>query len=87
MLKFSIQELGLLEPIDVLEVEGQFWGFSGEWARTPHIRAAAWAGADPRPACRPAGCHRFQAHAEAGAAEILCRVRRANRATLRAHMM
>jgi sulfiredoxin len=33
------------------------------------------------------GCHRFQAHAEAGAATILCRVRRANRATLRAHVM
>ncbi|MBO0352087.1 ParB N-terminal domain-containing protein [Phormidium pseudopriestleyi FRX01] len=25
----SIQEIGLLEPIDVLEVEGEYYGFSG----------------------------------------------------------
>ena len=25
----SIQEIGLQEPIDILEVEGQFYGFSG----------------------------------------------------------
>lgn len=25
----SIQDIGLQEPIDVLEVEGQFYGFSG----------------------------------------------------------
>ena len=25
----SVEEIGLLEPIDVLEVEGQYWGFSG----------------------------------------------------------
>ena len=25
----SIQEMGLLDPIDVLEVEGQYYGFSG----------------------------------------------------------
>ncbi|MGB3404262.1 MAG: sulfiredoxin [Microcoleaceae cyanobacterium] len=25
----SIQEIGLQEPIDVLEVEGQYYGFSG----------------------------------------------------------
>ncbi|HEY9738046.1 MAG TPA: sulfiredoxin [Trichocoleus sp.] len=25
----SIQEIGLQEPIDVLEVDGQFYGFSG----------------------------------------------------------
>jgi sulfiredoxin len=25
----SIQEIGLKEPIDVLEVEGQYYGFSG----------------------------------------------------------
>lgn len=25
----SIQEIGLQEPIDVLEVEGEFYGFSG----------------------------------------------------------
>ena len=25
----SIQEIGLREPIDVLEVEGQYYGFSG----------------------------------------------------------
>ncbi|WP_287128054.1 sulfiredoxin [Candidatus Cyanaurora vandensis] len=25
----SIREIGLQEPIDVLEVQGQYWGFSG----------------------------------------------------------
>lgn len=25
----SVQEIGLQEPIDVLDVEGQYWGFSG----------------------------------------------------------
>lgn len=25
----SIQDIGLQEPIDVLEVDGKFWGFSG----------------------------------------------------------
>jgi sulfiredoxin len=25
----SIAEIGLLEPIDVLEVDGAYWGFSG----------------------------------------------------------
>jgi sulfiredoxin len=25
----SINEVGLQEPIDVLEVDGQYWGFSG----------------------------------------------------------
>ena len=29
ILKKSIQEIGLLEPIDVLEVDGQYYGFSG----------------------------------------------------------
>lgn len=29
LLMASIQEIGLKEPIDVLEVEGQFYGFSG----------------------------------------------------------
>jgi sulfiredoxin len=28
-LMVSIQEIGLQEPIDVLEVEGQYYGFSG----------------------------------------------------------
>lgn len=28
-LKVSIEEIGLLEPIDVLEVEGKYYGFSG----------------------------------------------------------
>lgn len=28
-LKISIAEVGLLEPIDVLEVDGQIYGFSG----------------------------------------------------------
>jgi sulfiredoxin len=29
ILKKSIEKIGLLEPIDVLEVEGKYWGFSG----------------------------------------------------------
>jgi len=28
-LMVSIREIGLQEPIDILEVEGQYWGFSG----------------------------------------------------------
>ncbi|KAL4519550.1 hypothetical protein Ndes2526B_g01863 [Nannochloris sp. 'desiccata'] len=28
-LKQSINKVGLLEPIDVLEVDGKYWGFSG----------------------------------------------------------
>lgn len=29
VLMASINEIGLQEPIDILEVEGQYWGFSG----------------------------------------------------------
>lgn len=28
-LKISIEDVGLMEPIDVLEVDGQIYGFSG----------------------------------------------------------
>ena len=34
----SIQEIGLQEPIDVLEVEGQIWGFSGCHRYEAHVR-------------------------------------------------
>ena len=56
----SIAEDGLLEPIDVLEVEGRYYGFSG--------------------------CHRYEAHQLLGKETIKCRVRRAPRSVLRAHM-
>ncbi|KAK9829927.1 hypothetical protein WJX72_008688 [[Myrmecia] bisecta] len=57
----SIERIGLQEPIDVLEVEGQYYGFSG--------------------------CHRYEAHQRLGKPTILCRVRKANKATLKMHMM
>eukprot|EP01023_Acetabularia_acetabulum_P051183 TRINITY_DN5635_c0_g1_i4.p3 TRINITY_DN5635_c0_g1~~TRINITY_DN5635_c0_g1_i4.p3 ORF type:complete len:160 (-),score=7.21 TRINITY_DN5635_c0_g1_i4:425-904(-) len=57
----SIQEIGLQEPIDILEVDGQFYGFSG--------------------------CHRYEAHLNLGLETIKCRVRKANKATLKMHMM
>lgn len=57
----SIKEKGLHEPIDVLEVEGVYYSFSG--------------------------CHRFEAHQRLGRPTILCRVIKANRASLRFHMM
>ena len=60
-LKRSIQQHGLLEPIDVLEVDGIIYGFNG--------------------------CHRFQAAQELGMEAIWCRVRKANQAALRMHMM
>ncbi|MDJ0745288.1 MAG: sulfiredoxin [Xenococcaceae cyanobacterium MO_167.B27] len=56
----SIAEEGLHEPIDVLEVEGQYYGFSG--------------------------CHRYEAHQLLGKKSIKCRVRRAPRSVLRAHI-
>ena len=56
----SIAEDGLLEPIDVLEVEGRYYGFSG--------------------------CHRYKAHQILRKETIKCRVRRAPRSVLRAHM-
>ena len=56
----SIAEEGLLEPIDVLEVEGRYYGFSG--------------------------CHRYEAHQLLEKETIKCRVRRAPRSVLRAHM-
>eukprot|EP00877_Chromochloris_zofingiensis_P008804 jgi/Chrzof1/4177/Cz14g01250.t1 len=57
----SIQEIGLQEPIDVLEVDGEYYGFSG--------------------------CHRFEAHQKLGLPTIKCRIRKANAATLKMHMM
>eukprot|EP00897_Mesotaenium_endlicherianum_P000062 jgi/Mesen1/10056/ME000730S09351 len=57
----SISEIGLQVPIDVLEVDGQYYGFSG--------------------------CHRFEAHQRLGLSTITCKVRKANRATLRMHML
>ncbi|MBW4493072.1 MAG: ParB N-terminal domain-containing protein [Oscillatoria princeps RMCB-10] len=56
----SIKEIGLLEPIDVLEVDGQFYGFSG--------------------------CHRFEAVQRLGCETIRCKVRRATRSVLQAHL-
>ena len=56
----SIAEEGLHEPIDVLEVEGRYYGFSG--------------------------CHRYEAHQLLGKETIKCRVRRAPRSVLRAHI-
>eukprot|EP00891_Asterochloris_glomerata_P004777 jgi/Astpho2/4777/Aster-00322 len=60
-LMLSIEEVGLKEPIDVLEVEGKYYGFSG--------------------------CHRYEAFQRLGKETIPCRVRKANRSTLRMHMM
>lgn len=34
----SIQEIGLQEPIDVLQVEGQYYGFSGCHRYEAHVR-------------------------------------------------
>ena len=61
----SIAEVGLLEPIDVLEVDMEdgttaYYGFSG--------------------------CHRYEAHVRLGKETILCRVRKATKATLRIHL-
>ena len=56
----SIAKEGLREPIDVLEVEGRYYGFSG--------------------------CHRYEAHQLLGKKTIKCRVRRAPRSVLRAHI-
>lgn len=56
----SIAREGLHEPIDVLEVEGHYYGFSG--------------------------CHRYAAHQILGKETIQCRVRRAPRAVLKAHL-
>ena len=61
----SIAEVGLLEPIDVLEVDMEdgttaYYGFSG--------------------------CHRYEAHVRLGKETILCRVRKATKATLRMHL-
>ncbi len=38
-LMISIQEIGLQEPIDVLEVEGEYYGFSGchRYAACQHL--------------------------------------------------
>lgn len=57
----SISERGLQEPIDVLEVEGAYYGFSG--------------------------CHRFEAHQRLGKTTIECHVRKANKQTLKMHLM
>jgi sulfiredoxin len=56
----SIAIEGLHEPIDVLEVEGRYYGFSG--------------------------CHRYEAHQILGKPTIKCRVRRAPRSVLKAHI-
>ena len=56
----SIEGIGLQEPIDVLDVEGRIYGFSG--------------------------CHRYEAHVRLGRVTILCRVRKATAATLKAHL-
>jgi sulfiredoxin len=56
----SIGEIGQQEPIEVLEVEGTYYGFSG--------------------------CHRFEACQRLGQETILCRIRRAPRSVLQAHM-
>ncbi len=60
MLMASIQAIGQQEPIDVLEVEGEYYGFSG--------------------------CHRFEACQRLGQATVLCRIRRAPRSVLKAHL-
>lgn len=57
----SITKQGLHDPIDVLEVDGNYYSFSG--------------------------CHRFEAHQRLGKPTILCRVIKANKASLRFHMM
>lgn len=56
----SIAEIGLQEPIDVLEVDGQYYGFSG--------------------------CHRYEACTKLGYETIRCRVRRAPKSVLKAHL-
>jgi sulfiredoxin len=56
----SIREIGQQEPIEVLEVEGEYYGFSG--------------------------CHRFEACQRLGQETIICRIRRAPRSVLQAHM-
>lgn len=56
----SIAEIGLQEPIDVLEVDGQYYGFSG--------------------------CHRYEACTRLGHETIRCRVRRAPKSVLQAHL-
>ncbi|WP_088890661.1 ParB N-terminal domain-containing protein [Leptolyngbya ohadii] len=56
----SIAEIGLQEPIDVLEVDGQYYGFSG--------------------------CHRYEACTKLGHETIRCRVRRAPKSVLKAHL-
>ena len=57
----SIASIGLREPIDVLEVDGQYYGFSG--------------------------CHRYEAHERLNLETIPCRIRKANQAVLRMHML
>ena len=97
-LKKSILEVGLLDPIDILLVEGQYYGFSGahlrEWLLPPTDLQLHFATNCPpfhtaAALCCPghAGCHRFQAHQELGKETILCRVRVANRQALRFHLM
>jgi sulfiredoxin len=56
----SIREIGQQEPIEVLEVEGEYYSFSG--------------------------CHRFEACQRLGQETIICRIRRAPRSVLQAHM-
>jgi sulfiredoxin len=56
----SIAAIGQQEPIDILEVEGQYYGFSG--------------------------CHRYEACTRLGLETILCRIRKAPRSVLQAHL-
>jgi sulfiredoxin len=56
----SIAAIGQHEPIDILEVEGQYYGFSG--------------------------CHRYEACSRLGQETILCRIRKAPRSVLQAHL-
>jgi sulfiredoxin len=56
----SIRAIGQQEPIEVLEVEGEYYGFSG--------------------------CHRFEACQRLGQETVICRIRRAPRSVLKAHM-
>ena len=79
----SIAQIGLLEPIDVLEVDGKFYGFSGchRYEARPELRL------ETNRAC--ASCMPLvppQAHQQLGLETIRCRVLKSNRETLQMHI-
>lgn len=82
--------------IDVLEVDGKIYGFSGMYR--PFVRQSAVYSKRSCLSSREAfcsairltsfaGCHRYEAFQRLGRETIWCRVRKANQNTLRMHMM